>query len=179
MQLSILFAILQDMAAEGLAGRYMNFAALRFVKAYGRRHYDDAAVWCRRIAECFCLIAVPPSYHEYLLGDLIDALPSVISWSTVYDVLKDIEGRPQEVAVSMGCQLTASTVWHDLKLMQWYGNQGTHAHAFLKAEPVSADPHVFLATVRLLLLFCAVYGDQTTNGAQAGDRVWPGLTSKL
>ena len=178
MQLSILFAILQDMAAEGLAGRYMHFAALRFVKAYGRRHYD-AAVWCRRIAECFCLIATPTRYHEYLLGDLIDALPSVISWSTVCAVLKDIDGRPQEVAVSIGCQFTASTVWHDLKLMQWYGNQGTHAHAFLKAKPVEADPQVFLATVRVLLLFCGMYGDQKTNGSQGGKRVWPGITSKL
>ena len=48
MQLSILFAILQDMAAEGLAGRYMNVAALRFVKAYGRRHYWLTTV-CRYV----------------------------------------------------------------------------------------------------------------------------------
>ena len=40
----------------------------------------------------------------------------------------------------------------DLVWLQQYGNQGTHAHAYLRGEAVSYDPDVFTAVCRVLLV---------------------------
>ena len=53
----------------------------------------------------------------------------------------------------MGLHLTANTLWDDLKLLQYYGNAGTHAHGYLRGEAVSADAEVLMATCRVLLVF--------------------------
>ena len=157
MALGKLAVLLHDLRGCGGAELYMAAAYGRFLKHYGRQHYDDAGIWVRRIAECFCLSMLPPEYHDRLLGGpegLVSALDDRMTWATSYEIMCQ-KFNPQVcgLASELGVCAISSTVWDDLILMAQYGNNAAHAHKVLVRDGMQADEGVFAAVIRITLLF--------------------------
>ena len=128
-------------------------AYCRFMAAYARGQYEDAAIWCRRIAECFCIVVLRDGYvvqEVGLLGEMLYQLPEHLLNARVWD---DLCGTAASIAVSMGCFLSTQSIRDDLGWLQWYGNQGAHAHPYFDGNPVKARPEVVTAVLRIVLLF--------------------------
>ena len=152
MGLRMILLLLGARRHESPTASYLHLGLTRFLYCYARGHYADAGVWCRRLAESFCIIVLHKKYaarrKKYpLLGRMLHELPYSISWARVFDRTR----RYKELASYLGCHLTVATVWDDLHKMQAYGNKGVHAHAFY-SDGLVADPSVFVATLRIVLL---------------------------
>ena len=156
--------MLSSISDGGVAAPYMALAYRRFIQAYARRHYEDAAIWVRRIAEAFCLSILTPTYHGYLLGDLTWYLWEHRPEFAAASVYSLVSSRPLtkvcELAEEMGVCFATATVYEDLKTMAWYGNKGAHAHSALVRNAgalvprgMQAEPAVFTAVIRILIAF--------------------------
>ena len=140
----------------GALARYMQKGFIRFLRLYKQREYEDAAMWGRRMAECFLLLVLEKNEAaEYgLLGDMIHALPDEVSWLPTRDVeYEDIRA----VAAELGIGFSSKTIWDDLKTLQWYGNRAAHARGYVDHGPMGPDDGVFVATVRVVVWFIIFY----------------------
>ena len=145
--LRMIILLLFERRHESRTAAYVHLGFTRFLYCYARGHYADAGVWCRRIAEAFCINALREEYADEklpLLARMVYELPYSISWSRAFDLCDDFK----ETAAYLGCHMSALTVWDDLHKMRVYGNSGAHAHSYFLESP-NADPDVFLATLRI------------------------------
>ena len=136
---------------------YVGVQMRRFLEAYGRGRFDDVALYGRRLAETFCHmlleeLGILPEWA--MLMEMMYALPDNLTGSPVMEYMY---GDLRAVALDLGCHLTSSTVWNDLQWLQWYGNQGAHAPPYLHYGPLCAEEAVFLAALRILLVFVAYH----------------------
>ncbi len=68
---------LADMQYQSREARYLYIGINRFLAAWCRGHFDDAATWSRRIAEAFCIFILTTLFHHDsygLLGEMVYAL---------------------------------------------------------------------------------------------------------
>ena len=129
---------------------YLAQGFVRFLRAYGRGHYDDAGIWARRIAEAFCLYELGKEYEDKLLAELIWALPATVWPSRAYNLITG-NSEVSDVLANLGLGLSATSIYLDLALLQGYGNQAAHAHSVVFGRPVGPDPGVFVAVLRVVL----------------------------
>ena len=132
--------------------KYVATGFTRFFRAYGRGDYDEAGIWCRRIAEAFCLAILGNEYEEALLAELIWALPDRVCTLRAYDL---INSEVSSVGSTFGMGLSSASISDDLGVLRQYGNTAAHAHSAIFGYPVGPDPRVFVAVIRVVL--CAVY----------------------
>ena len=155
MGLRMIVLRLEQRRHESAMAAYVHLGFTRFLYYYARGHYADAGVWSRRLAEAFCINVLQKKYAAQgtrhvsmypLLGGMVYDLPHSISWPRAYDLCE--EGK--DTATYLGCHLSVATVWDDLERMRRYGNNGAHAHSYFTGPP-TADPSVFIATLRIAL----------------------------
>ena len=152
MGLRMMLLVLDQRRQDSATAGYLHLVVRRFLYCYARGHHADAGVWCRRLAESYCINVLHKKYAKKRrpypsLGLMIDDLPYAISWARVYDLCE----VQKEIATYLGCHLSDATVWADLRKMQEYGNRGVHATAY-NSHRLYADPSVFVATLRIALL---------------------------
>ena len=86
--LGLLYVLLTQCDSRRMS--YMAGAYCRFMAAYARGQYEDAAIWCRRIAECFCIVVLRDGYAVQevgLLGEMLYQLLEHLVNARVWDAL--------------------------------------------------------------------------------------------
>ena len=60
-----------------------------------------------------------------------------------------------------------STIWDDLKTLQWYGNLAAHVRGHVDHGPMGPDDGVFVAAVRVVVWFIIFY-----RKVRCASRLW-------
>ena len=140
-----------ELARSDTRAAFLYIQLRRYMEAYGRGHFETAALYGRRMTEAFCMLALPKG-HEAREKGLCEQVWALPLWAErVYALLQD---DPELVLIAdeMGMSFTASTVWWDLTVARRYGNDGAHvSEEQLYEQPLAVWEETFVPTVRIAM----------------------------
>ena len=143
----------------------------RYVAAYARQHYETAAMYGRRMAESFCIIALPDNHEAKEYGSLCEMAWALPCWELkVYDYIQEYTDLV-EIANELCMGIGYANVWNDLTTVRWYGNDGCHVSAKqLDQGPLEAKEETFVSTIRVGIATLALLR-KTPQGYRKGAKL--------
>ena len=147
--LAFISELVSSIEADGMTdprAKFIRIQSRRYLAAYGRSHFETAAVYGRRLAEGFCWYALPPGHPARYEG--LCAMSWALDFWDMYvsDFVRDHTdiGR---IASHLGMGLTTWRIFDDVTIMRRYGNMGAHFDEYA----LHADPEAFTATLRIIV----------------------------
>ena len=151
-----LMGSIAELSRSDTRAAFLYIQLRRYLEAYGRGHFETAALYGRRITEGYCMLSLPKG-HEAREKGLCEQVWALPFWAErVYALL---QGDPELVLLAdeMGMSFTASNVWWDLTVARRYGNDGAHvSEEQLYEHPLSVLEDTFVPTVRIAMATFAI-----------------------
>ena len=129
----------------------------RFLGAYGRANFENAAVCGRRIAELFCRYALEEEHPARYRG-LCEQAWAIDFWYMHPAVFVDGYDDVRGIATKLGMALSTWTIFDDVNIVRRYGNQGAHADdEQIAGYALEGSAEVFTATIRIAVSCIALF----------------------